>query len=45
MCRYYTKKTGNINDEVCWGPEVGALTASVVTGLAVMDGIFCEFIC
>ena len=30
-------------DDVCRNPDVGALTASIMTGLATLDGVTCQY--
>ena len=47
MCQFdYLRHGGDDmpSGEYCRRPRVGALTASVMTGLAVMDGIVCKWI-
>lgn len=49
MCRYESERTHHpfpeAGDPVCNKPNVGALTASVMAGLATLDGIACELKC
>jgi hypothetical protein len=47
MCRLQSQRQhhdlpASADDEFCRDPSVGALTASVMTALAVADGIVCE---